>query len=401
MWSEQFKDKQGQTKYRYYEKYRDSYTDKWKRVSIVMNKNTKASQKEAVFQLDDKIKSKLSTSTNNNLKSLTVHNLLDEWFEYHKNTSGLKITTLKNSKVRLNNLKSNIDEHTLVSKLDVKHVQKLINALSEIYSENQVRRQLNDMKKTLSYATKFYGYTEKHMLNDVEVPKKAKTLEDIEKEEQKIYNYLEMNQVLKIRDFILTKKHSDKRLNSFVASLIELQALTGMRIGEVQALQEKDIDFQNKTIDINGTIHWIKYENGYGYKDTTKTRGSRRTISINKRAVEILKKVILENKKSAHWEKDYIDRGFIFTTRFGNPLYSHKVNKLLSDAALELGINKKVTSHTFRHTHISILVEMNVSLKAIMKRVGHTDEKTTIQIYTHVTEKMDKQLTEKLENIPN
>ena len=57
MWSEQFKDKEGKTKYRYYEKYKDPYTDKWKRVSIVMNKNTKASQKEAVFQLDDKIKS--------------------------------------------------------------------------------------------------------------------------------------------------------------------------------------------------------------------------------------------------------------------------------------------------------------------------------------------------------
>lgn len=44
---------------------------------------------------------------------------------------------------------------------------------------------------------------------------------------------------------------------------------------------------------------------------------------------------------------------------------------------------------------------MNISLKAIMKRVGHTDEKTTIQIYTHVTEKMDKELIQKIENIPS
>lgn len=36
-----------------------------------------------------------------------------------------------------------------------------------------------------------------------------------------------------------------------------------------------------------------------------------------------------------------------------------------------------------------------------MKRVGHTDEKTTIKIYTHIhiTEKMDKQLTDKLESL--
>ncbi|MEP9818423.1 hypothetical protein AB3456_08525 [Staphylococcus pseudoxylosus] len=42
------------------------------------------------------------------------------------------------------------------------------------------------MKKALAYATKFYRYTNKHMLNDVEVLKKAKTLEDIEKEEKNI-----------------------------------------------------------------------------------------------------------------------------------------------------------------------------------------------------------------------
>ncbi|NQD98375.1 hypothetical protein [Staphylococcus xylosus] len=74
------------------------------------------------------------------------------------------------------------------------------------------------------------------------------------KKKKKIYNYLEMIQVLKIREFILTKKHMDKRLNSFIANLIE-----------PQALQAKDIDFQNKTININGTVHWIKHEKSWSY----------------------------------------------------------------------------------------------------------------------------------------
>lgn len=42
---------------------------------------------------------------------------------------------------------------------------------------------------------------------------------------------------------------------------------------------------------------------------------------------------------------------------------------------------------------------MNISLKAIMKRVGHRDEKTTIKVYTHVTEKMDRELEQKLEKL--
>lgn len=401
MWSEQFKDKSNNTKYRFYEKYKDPYTDKWKRVSVVMNKNSKTSQKEAMFQLDEKIKSKLTETYNDDLKSLTLDNLLDEWFDYHKKTSGSKLPTLNNTEARIRNIKKYINTQVLVQKLDIKFVQSSINKLAETFSENQVRRQLNDLKKAIKYAVKFYSYSDRHLFDDVEIPKKPKTHEDILKEEQKLYNYLEMSQVIKIRDFILTKKHRDKRLNFLVASIIELQALTGMRIGELQALQEEDINLDNKTIDINGTIHWIKYNNGFGYKDTTKTKGSKRIITINQRSIDILKKVILENKKLMYWDKDYINRGFIFTTRTGNPLYSHKINKQLADAAKSLKINKKITSHTFRHTHISLLVEMNISLKAIMKRVGHTDEKTTIQIYTHVTEKMDKQLTEKLENIPS
>lgn len=43
MWYEQFTNKQSQTQYRFYEKYKDPYTDKWRRVSVVLNKNGKQS----------------------------------------------------------------------------------------------------------------------------------------------------------------------------------------------------------------------------------------------------------------------------------------------------------------------------------------------------------------------
>ncbi|HGO1688913.1 TPA: tyrosine-type recombinase/integrase [Staphylococcus aureus] len=401
MWFEKFKNKNNETKYRYYEKYKDPYTDKWKRVSVVLNKNTKQSQKEAIFRLEDKIKEKLNDKSSSELKTLTFHSLLDEWLEYHIKTSGSKITTLNNIKTRVKNIKKNSSKNLLVNKLDTKYMQIFINKLSNIYSTNQVRYQLGHMKEAIKYAVKFYHYSNKHLLIDIELPKKSKTLEDIEKEEAKMENYLEMSQVLQIRDCILNKKGEDYRKKLLVASIIELQALTGMRIGEVLALQNSNIDLSNKTIDITGTMHWFKHKGGFGYKDTTKTKGSKRQIAINKRSVDILKKIMLDNKKLASWEEKYIDRGFIFTTKNGNPLFTQKINSLLNSAVQELKINKKITTHTFRHTHISLLVEMNISLKAIMKRVGHTDEKTTIQIYTHVTEKMDKELIQKIEEIPS
>ncbi|PNZ91185.1 hypothetical protein CD130_13930, partial [Staphylococcus nepalensis] len=169
MWNEKFKDKTGKTKYRYYEKYKDPYTDKWRRVSVVMNKDTKASQKEAMFQLDAKIDSKLADNYNNKLDRLTIHDLLDEWFTYHKKTSGLKLTTLNNLEVRIRNIKKHLDKTVLLIKLDSKFAQNLINELFENFSENQIRRQLNDLKRALNYATKYYSYTNKHILDDIDI----------------------------------------------------------------------------------------------------------------------------------------------------------------------------------------------------------------------------------------
>ena len=50
-------------------------------------------------------------------------------------------------------------------------------------------------------------------------------------------------------------------------------------------------------------------------------------------------------------------------------------------------------------SHISLLSQLGISLRAIMDRVGHTDHKTTLQIYSHVTEQMDKDMMNKLETI--
>lgn len=46
MWYEQFTNKHNQKQYRYYEKYKDPYTDKWRLVSVVLNKNGKTSHRK-------------------------------------------------------------------------------------------------------------------------------------------------------------------------------------------------------------------------------------------------------------------------------------------------------------------------------------------------------------------
>ena len=51
------------------------------------------------------------------------------------------------------------------------------------------------------------------------------------------------------------------------AYIVEFQALNGMRIGELLAIQPDNIDFEKKLL-IDGTIHWRKDGNKIGFKDT-------------------------------------------------------------------------------------------------------------------------------------
>ncbi|WP_349773554.1 tyrosine-type recombinase/integrase [Rummeliibacillus stabekisii] len=48
---------------------------------------------------------------------------------------------------------------------------------------------------------------------------------------------------------------------------------------------------------------------------------------------------------------------------------------------------KRVSPHGLRHTHCSLLFEAGASIKEVQDRLGHSDLKTTLDIYTHVTKK--------------
>ncbi len=84
-------------------------------------------------------------------------------------------------------------------------------------------------------------------------------------------------------------------------------------------------------------------------------------------------------------------------TRTGTPMQNSSFNRSFAAAGKKSGINKRLTSHILRHTHVSLLAEQNTPLKAIMDRVGHEDADVTNKIYTHITDKMKTDLISQLE----
>ncbi|WP_418129160.1 site-specific integrase [Staphylococcus sp. HKU1] len=403
MWHEQFTNKHNQTQYRFYEKYRDPYTNKWKRVSVVLNKNGKQSQKEAQRLLNERIESKLNDKTPTDLKTLTFHQVCDKWLEHYKNHSGSKTTTIKEKTSNTNTVKSAIDKDVLINKITHTYLQDIINEWAKSHSTGHVQSLVIVIRSVFKYAFKYYDLHDISILDKIDIPKKAKTRNELQAKRNNYLENSEVKELLECFDYLIKhKSHATRKRNyEMVKALVEFQINNGMRIGELLAIKTDNVDVENKRLEIDGTINWVAdtEAGAFGVKETTKTSKSYRTIGLTSQSINLLKTLMLENKKENQWNDKFIDRGYIFTNTAGSPIDLNKVNNIIKEATDISSINKRVTTHTLRHTHISTLAQLGINLKAIQDRVGHSDYKTTLEIYTHVTDQMAKDMMNKLEKI--
>lgn len=228
------------------------------------------------------------------------------------------------------------------------------------------------------------------------LPKKIKTVEQIENDEI-AEKYLERDELKVFLEFIDTKGLPNDD------AIFTLLAFTGMRVGELLALKWADINFETKEFSITKTMFNID-----GKKDeykilTPKTETSIRKISFDDKIVELLKRhKQRQNQQKMRNRNIWQDLDFVITRDDGYPMsprFIHYRMKRLEKMMINKGIHKKLHPHILRHTHVSLLTEAKVELPAIMKRLGHTDAKTTIGVYTHVTKKLNVDVADKLGNV--
>lgn len=226
------------------------------------------------------------------------------------------------------------------------------------------------------------------------IPTKKITVEEIENNtiEEK---YLEREELFEFLHVV--QEHGME----FDLEWFYLLAFSGMRSGELLALKWKDINFETNEIRITKTLY-NPQNNMEQYELTPpKTKGSIRTIDIDDSVMKLLKAhkakqaaVKLANRK----QPGYHDQNFVFCRENGYPFIQKNIIIRMSRLIKMTSIKKHATPHIFRHTHISMLAEAEIDINTIMKRVGHDDMKTTMNIYTHVTEKMKKNAAAKIKN---
>ena len=354
MWVETLTNSKG-TRYKYCERYELPNGDT-RKVSITLNSNSTYARKQASIELQNKIKDVIKQLHLD--PNITMYEVAQLWLEHTEPT--VKIST----PIMVENMIHNV---YYKEELSYYYAKSILTTVRAIFRHAKRRRIIQDI----------------HEIEDISVKKKPFTHTEIAKKQNKFLDAVELKSVLSQ----LTK------LAPRVALLIEFMSLTGLRIGELLALRYCDYDEKKATININGTLQYF-YKNGSDIKrGTPKNIYSVRDVTLDNRCVKILNSIITDNKRQSLWFKGYEEQGYIFTAKRGNPYDMQYINKLLKQVHIE---GKHLTTHIFRHTHISILAELGIPLKAIMQRVGHNDPATTLSIYTHVTQHMKNDIVEKL-----
>ncbi|MBD7945271.1 site-specific integrase [Psychrobacillus sp. Sa2BUA9] len=323
-------------------------------------------------------------------KKMLFREVYELWLENYRHTVKLSTvnTTVTYFKTAILPKFANLP----TDKITIAYCQKIVNEWSKHYVNYRSYR--NYVKMVLDYATTLQVITDNPMQKII-MPKPVQKIVDTDPVE----NFYNMQQ---LEEFLSTIEKNEKMK---VYVLFRLLAFTGARKGEVLALTWDDINFIEKTIRFNKTL--AKTEESTRYVQTPKTAQSKRTISVDDKTLDVLEK----------WKKTQakllLTYGINTTFNNNQPVLASTDKRAMNDYHSTVYPNHQlkalikkygfppITIHGFRHTHASLLFEAGASLKDVQDRIGHTDIKTTMNVYTHVTQKMKDNTAEKFAKYVN
>lgn len=240
--------------------------------------------------------------------------------------------------------------------------------------------------KVLDFAIK-RGYIQTNPFTHVETRIKSKKTIAIAEQNENFYTREQLNEFL---------RYCEKSLHYKSFTLLRLLAYTGLRKSEALALTWNDLNIKENELSITKAIG--RGKSAKLYLKSTKT-GSSRVIKIDDTTIRILK----EWKRIQ--KQEYLILGHN-TMKANQLIFSNTNNEYIQPVQVQkwmYSVQKKhslvkITPHGLRHTHCSLLFEAKASIKEVQDRLGHSDVKTTLDIYTHISKEAREEVVQKLVN---
>ncbi len=306
----------------------------------------------------------------------TVATLLRTWYDLYAKPN-VRVATADRYRLM-------VEQYTIprignihLSKLTSRDLQKLYN---DLQSKGRLRAAQKEKKPGLSNSTVRGVHMMLHNALDRAVKEKLilkNPTEDciipkIEKQEMKI----------------LQPEHIHAYLDAANARgllpMFYLELVSGLRKGELTALQWSDLDEADCTVSVSKQASWDT--DGNLVLTRPKTGNSIRTVSIPQEAVELLKQ---EHAK-------HPDNPWMFPSgRTGEMYHPDSVvtlhKRILKDAGLD-----HIRFHDLRHTFATLALQNGVDVKTVSSMLGHYDAGFTLRTYTHATRQMQRSAAEKM-----
>lgn len=235
---------------------------------------------------------------------------------------------------------------------------------------------------------------EENPIEEAFVPKKVLTVEEAE---DKLKGNLIKEKFFESEELDLFLKVASEQGLLFDAEFFHVGAFSGLRPGEICALQRPDLYFDRNAISVTKTIY-SKTKRMNDYELTPpKNYHSIREVEVDPGVMDMLQELMVFQDKIRKMNlknKDYHDGNFVFSRPNGYPYTVGFFDQRMERLMKRTGMTKHATPHMLRHTHVSMLTEAGADLPYIMDRVGHKDAKTTREVYTHVSKKKKKTVSQ-------
>ena len=156
-----------------------------------------------------------------------------------------------------------------------------------------------------------------------------------------------------------------------------LDLATGLRRGELMALQWDDLNFKTGVLNVNKQVYDVR---GQLQISTPKTKNSIRKIVLPPAVVAVLREY-----------KEAVDSRWMFPSPVKEdcPITPGVVRRRLQ-LILEHAGCKHVRFHDLRHTFATLALENGMDVKTLSAMLGHVSAVTTLDIYTHITGDMQR-----------
>lgn len=348
---------------------------KWQgRINLGKDINGKRKQKYFYGDTEKEVKKKLKDYflsgekyNASNIAKMTLEEFLVDWLE------NILTNTLKPKSYAI---KEYIIKQQIVPRIGLLQIHSIV--------ASDIQQMINDMvKEDLSYSTikKTYDTLNQRFklaINQEQVNKNPTLGVILPKQKNKKNSEIQYFSEEQCKQLIQEARRTYKNKNIYrLGELIPFLIFTGLRLGEVAALEWGDVDFENKTLRINKNVVEVKSKDTGKYillkQDSTKTDSSTRIIPLSNSAIECLKKLKEING----------DNKFIFASQTGKYVSPSNFDRMFRGIQKALKYETILGVHSLRHTFATLMLNKGIDVKIVSELLGHSNVSVTYNIYIH------------------